>query len=100
MASANLSFKYKKNKRAVQQISSLTPLTELEKFAKYPPTGPKRCLRGYRTLFVHSWTIACNRPYHTFFSSVLADLRLWIRVLRKEVMAQGVLGRVAPVAIG
>jgi hypothetical protein len=27
------------------------------------------------------------------FSSVLADLRLWIRVLRKEVMAQGVLGR-------
>lgn len=35
--------------------------------------------------------MACNRPYHTFFSSVLADLGLWIRVLRKKVMAQGML---------
>jgi hypothetical protein len=37
--------KYRKNKRAVQEISSLTLLTELEKFAKYPPTGLKSCLR-------------------------------------------------------
>ena len=34
------------------------------------------------------------------FSSVLADLWLWIRVLRKEILAQRVLGRVAPGAIG
>ena len=32
-----------------------------------------------------------------FLSSVLADLGLWIRFLQKEVMAQGVLGRAAPV---
>jgi hypothetical protein len=62
MASANLSFKYKKNKRAVQQISSLTPLTELEKFAKYPPTGPKRCLRGYRTLHICSFMDDSMQP--------------------------------------
>jgi hypothetical protein len=41
--------------------------------------------------------MACNRPCHMFFSSVLADFGLWIRFLRKEVMAQSMVGRGHPV---